>query len=81
MSAVRWTETAAGDLASIRDYIAHDSPTIAQLVARLYETVSILADTRMAGGPFQNATIRPCGNWSGIPTASSTSVGATRSSS
>jgi hypothetical protein len=29
---VRWTETAAGDLESIRDYIRHDSPVVAQLV-------------------------------------------------
>ena len=50
MTAIRWAETAASDLESIRDYIAHDSPTIAQLVvSRLYEAVSVLADYPDAG--------------------------------
>jgi plasmid stabilization system protein ParE len=47
---LRWTETAAGDLESIRDYIRHDSPVVAQLVAtRLYDAVSILRDFPEAG--------------------------------
>lgn len=50
MSQVRWTETAASDLESIRDYIAHDSPSIAQLVVtRLDEAASILIDYPDAG--------------------------------
>ena len=45
MIELRWTEAAAGDLESIRDYIRHDSPIIAQLVAtRLYDAVSMLRD-------------------------------------
>ena len=50
MTAIRWTETAASDLESIREYITHDSPTIALLVvARLYEAVSVLRDFPDAG--------------------------------
>ena len=50
MTVVRWTETAASDLESIRDYIRRDSPIMAQLVAtRLYETVSLLSDYPAAG--------------------------------
>ena len=45
MIALRWTETAIGDLESIRDYIRHDSPIMAQLVTtRLHESVSLLRE-------------------------------------
>ena len=80
MTAIRWTETAASDLESIRDYIANDSPTIAQLVvARLYETVSVLADYPDAGRTVPNATTRAFESSFGRRIASFTSVGATRS--
>ncbi len=50
MTVIRWTETAASDLESIRDYIGRDSPIMAQLVVtRLYEAVSLLEDHPMAG--------------------------------
>ena len=43
MTEIRWTENAAGDLKSIRDYIHHDSPTYARCVAtRLDEAVGAL---------------------------------------
>ena len=42
MTLVRWTETALADLESIRDYIRHDSPVLAQLVVtRLYVSVGL----------------------------------------
>lgn len=50
MIALRWTETAIGDLESIREYIRHDSPIMAQLVTtQLYESVSLLRDYPDAG--------------------------------
>lgn len=52
MIAIRWTETAASDLQNIHDYIAKDSPTVAQSVAaRLYDAVSHLADAPDMGRP------------------------------
>ena len=43
MTDIGWTENAAGDIKSIRDYIHHDSPTYARYVAtRLYEAVGEL---------------------------------------
>jgi plasmid stabilization system protein ParE len=48
--ALRWTETAARDLESIRNYIRHDSPALAYLVAtRLYEAVALLGAFPDAG--------------------------------
>jgi len=45
VTAIRWTETAASDLESIRDYIRRDSPVIAQVVAtRLFEAVTVLQE-------------------------------------
>ncbi len=50
MTVIRWTETAASDLESIRDYIGRDSPIMAQLVVtRLYEAVTLLEDHPTAG--------------------------------
>ena len=50
MTPVQWTETALGDLESIRDYIRHDSPVMAQVVVtRLYESVGLLVDNPDAG--------------------------------
>lgn len=50
MIELRWTEVAASDLESIRDYIRRDSPAIAQLVAtRLFDAVSMLRDFPEAG--------------------------------
>jgi plasmid stabilization system protein ParE len=40
---IRWSETAFGDLESIRDYIRHDSPAYAYVVvSRLYDAVDQL---------------------------------------
>ncbi|MBL0939434.1 MAG: type II toxin-antitoxin system RelE/ParE family toxin [Gemmatimonadaceae bacterium] len=50
MTAVRWTETAARDLETIRDYIAQDSPTIARMVvSRLVEATAVLRHHPDAG--------------------------------
>ncbi|WP_396216921.1 type II toxin-antitoxin system RelE/ParE family toxin [Gemmatimonas sp.] len=50
MTLVRWTETALADLESIRDYIRHDSPVLAQLVVtRLNESVGLLSNNPDAG--------------------------------
>ena len=50
MIANRWTETAAGDLEAIRDYISRNSPTLARaVVSRLFVAVTALAQFPDAG--------------------------------
>ena len=42
---MRWTEMALVELASLRDYIGHDSPVMPRLVVtRFCESVSLLVD-------------------------------------
>ena len=47
---IRWSPTAVSDLASIRDYIARDSPSAARRIAnRIKESVNRLSDFPLSG--------------------------------
>ena len=50
MAAVVWTERALGHLDAISDYIARDSPRLAQLfVRRVFDATTLLADFPRSG--------------------------------